>query len=533
MKLSPPMPEVQYLPAIFRRIQNGDIRIPAFQRTFVWNDLQVLQLLESLWRGFPIGSILFWRVDERILKVESSVTSVFPNIDEKYPLSYVLDGVQRLCTLYSCFHYKDNDQENIFNVIFNLDDAQFYHYKDKAQSLPPHYIHLSKIFNPKEFLEAQRLFSQDTSADRLLDIAIKLHSTFQEYLLPTVTITNRSVDEVVDIFSRINSTGTRLDPVDFLRAAIWSEQFDLNDALDSISTAAKELGFDISNETIAKVIAICAGKNPTSQSMLELRGSKVAILTASVEKAKDVLSKVFEFLKTECLIFSNDFVPYEGQLLILVKYILETGTSYSMYLDDMRRWFRSVSFNESYRGKPDSYIVHDLKQLEQFIHENGAPLSVKVNIAASDFYQRVFVRNKALSAAVANLFAANRARSIFTGELIPAESFMSDFSARNYGFIVSLRDMQTLVGFTNLNNRALANIVVVTEDEFRELRSISIIDVLKNLVSNNKPDVVKETLDSQMLSYKDIKYLESKQFDEFLELRATEMYSKVTDSINR
>ncbi len=216
MKLLPPKPEVQYLPALFRRIQTGEIRIPAFQREFVGNEQQVLQLLESVYRGFPIGSILFWRVDQPILKVASTEGTVFPNVPEAYPLNYVLDGVQRLTTLYGCFHFKPINQEDTFNVIFNLDDEQFYHYKES--SLPPHSIHLSKIFNPKEFLEAQRSLSTDPNADKLLDIAVKLHSTFQEYMVPTVTITDRPVDEVVDIIpSRINSTGTTLDRVDFLQ----------------------------------------------------------------------------------------------------------------------------------------------------------------------------------------------------------------------------------------------------------------------------------------------------------------------------
>ena len=62
-RLLPPSPEVQYLPAIFRRIQSGDIRIPAFQRDFVWNEAQILELLESVYRGFPIGSALLWKVE--------------------------------------------------------------------------------------------------------------------------------------------------------------------------------------------------------------------------------------------------------------------------------------------------------------------------------------------------------------------------------------------------------------------------------------------------------------------------------------
>jgi hypothetical protein len=522
MKLVPPKPEVQYLPAIFRRIQNGDIRVPAFQREFVWTEQQVLELLESVYRGFPIGSILFWHVDGQILKVASPESTVFPTLPEVYPLSYVLDGVQRLWTLYGCFHCKAIEQESIFNVIFNLDDEQFYHYR--KGSLPTHYIHLSKIFSPKEFLEAQRSLSTDSNADSLLDISVKLYSTFQEYMVPTVTITDRAVDEVVDIFSRINSTGTRLENVDFLRAATWSEEFDLNNALDDISAAAKVEGFEIQDETIVKVFAICAHRNPTPQSMLELRSSNVADLLQAVDLAKQTLTQALRFLKTECLISSYEFVPYEGQLLILVKYAIEAGTSYQKHSNVMRQWFRSVSFNESYRGKPDSYVVRDIKQLEQFLRGDGPPLSSKLNVMPGDFVERVFTRGRALSAAVANLFAANGVRSLFTGEPIPVESFMSSFSPYNYSFLISLQDIQQSYPYSR-TNRLLANIVVVTEQEYRQLKNTSLIKVLKKLTSE-RPDVAPLVLDSQMLSSADIEYIESTRFDKFLQFRAVEIYSK-------
>src|SRR5688572_31152939 len=151
MITSAPAPEVQYLPSIFRRIQTGDIKIPAFQRAFIWTEAQVLELLESIYRGFPIGSVLFWRVNEKVFKIARPDSTSFPETPEEYPLSYVLDGLQRLSTLYGCFHWKANVGLNVFNVVFDLQKEQFLH--PNGDSLPGHYIHLSSIFSPKTFLE--------------------------------------------------------------------------------------------------------------------------------------------------------------------------------------------------------------------------------------------------------------------------------------------------------------------------------------------------------------------------------------------
>ena len=75
-------------------------------------------------------------------------------------------------------------------------------------------------------------------------------------MVPTVTIFERDVEEVVEIFERINSTGTRLDTVDFLRAVTWSEAFDLNDALSVILDSAEDEGFIIPDETAIKIFAM-------------------------------------------------------------------------------------------------------------------------------------------------------------------------------------------------------------------------------------------------------------------------------------
>jgi hypothetical protein len=87
-----PSPEVQYLPALFRRVRNGELRIPAFQRGFVWTEEKILSLLDSVYRGYPIGSLLLWKVSEPILKIETREDIPFPDVDTKFPMSFVLDG---------------------------------------------------------------------------------------------------------------------------------------------------------------------------------------------------------------------------------------------------------------------------------------------------------------------------------------------------------------------------------------------------------------------------------------------------------
>src|SRR5688500_1517982 len=56
-----PQPSVDRIEELARRILRGDILLPKFQREFVWERSQVLSLLDSVARGYPVGSILLWQ----------------------------------------------------------------------------------------------------------------------------------------------------------------------------------------------------------------------------------------------------------------------------------------------------------------------------------------------------------------------------------------------------------------------------------------------------------------------------------------
>ena len=78
-------------------------RVSAFQREYVWTPDQVAFLLDSLFKGFPIGTVFLWKTDER-LKIERKLGRYsLPEPKKDYPVNYVLDGQQRLTSLFSVF----------------------------------------------------------------------------------------------------------------------------------------------------------------------------------------------------------------------------------------------------------------------------------------------------------------------------------------------------------------------------------------------------------------------------------------------
>src|SRR5688572_26513277 len=94
-------PQVLYLHQILDEIRHGLLQIPRFQRPFVWKDEQRLELLSSVLEGTPIGSIMVWRSLVKIECFDRLGPHRLPEAPDRTPRSYLLDGHQRMATLFA------------------------------------------------------------------------------------------------------------------------------------------------------------------------------------------------------------------------------------------------------------------------------------------------------------------------------------------------------------------------------------------------------------------------------------------------
>ena len=94
-------------------ISHGEIKLPEIQRGFIWKPTQVAKLIDSLYRGYPTGSLLFWRTMESPLVRDFALAGTPPQ-PAIQPL-YLLDGQQRLTALSRALG-ADEATEIVFHV---------------------------------------------------------------------------------------------------------------------------------------------------------------------------------------------------------------------------------------------------------------------------------------------------------------------------------------------------------------------------------------------------------------------------------
>ena len=289
---------------LMRRIEDGDIKIPAFQRGYVWNQQQILEILDSIYNDYPIGSILLWNSNERLKSTRNIGGFLIPEKTPEYPVNYVLDGQQRLSSIYAVFcQNREQDPDNqkynlditIFDIFFDFDDDKFV---AKDEVIEGHIcFNMDSLFFTDKFIEEYNKLPEKYRKE-----ATNLNSKFINYEIPIVTISKKSKNDVGVIFERINSTGTKLTPLDLLVAWTWSDDFHLREKIDEILQILELKSF---GDTPDKIVLQCLGaiikKTTTTKVILSLPPEEVK---GRIDHLKSSLEKTVDFLSTELKIKS-------------------------------------------------------------------------------------------------------------------------------------------------------------------------------------------------------------------------------------
>lgn len=231
---------------IIDKITSGEIRIPSFQRGFVWEEDDVAFFMDSLFKGYPIGAVLLWRTKERLLNERNLGHFTLPEPTKDYPVDYVLDGQQRLTSIFSVFQTEleprdDTNWKDIYYLIGNSKNSQELQFVPLVKEDVDYKKHfpIKTLFDSVEYRRATEILGDKEKAE--ID---KLQETFKEIIVPVQLMETDDRSIVAIVFERINRAGVPLESFQLLTAWSWSTDFDLQEKLDELSSELSGCGFD-------------------------------------------------------------------------------------------------------------------------------------------------------------------------------------------------------------------------------------------------------------------------------------------------
>lgn len=440
-------------------IQKGEVKIPQFQRKFVWKEEQALDLLDSVSSNYPVGSVLLWRTSTK-LAVERNIGDFkLPKTDDHSPTDYVLDGQQRITVIYSCLGAPES--ESGFAAGYDLEKEEFIQLLDESTSkvFPMRWLfNTTKLLNFRTGLQAQPMAS---IFQQRLD---ELVEAFTSYRLPVVVLKDLSVQEVCPIFERINSSGTKLSMYDLMVAATWSPRFDLNDLSEKVAAALEAKGFEtIDSSAILKCLASIQFGGMKREQLLALRDVTEPEMQQLVDKTRAALLRAVDFLSTEFKIHSWDFLPYEAVLVVLSYVCSKIPQFDAGQVKRIRQWFWRSAFSERYRVGGEGFVTKDLEQVTQFVVTGGDPKYFGESVSATQIAQTSFRSNNSRSRAFILALAAGKPRNLTNGALVDTAEALSQFNKKQFHHIHPRAYLKRL-GVKSDDN-VLANICMLAASE--------------------------------------------------------------------
>ena len=374
-----PKPSIERIETLARRIFEGDILLPKFQRDFVWKRSQILQLFDSISKNYPIGSILLW-LSKHKLKSESSIADLpFQERAEEYPVNYLLDGQQRLSCICGALYWKPNvgDNDSVWNIAYDLKSKRFVHLTTLDEP-PQHQIRMNKITDNFQFF-AQVAFLEANPDNRHLAVEAKrFFSLFKDYSLACVTLHDMPIENVAPIFERINSTGTKLTIVDLMRAATWSVDFDLVETIDQrVLEKIGEKGFEeIDRKAVLRVLSSASNFSFSTGGIDRLRSLGADQLKSAAEDTVEAFKLATDFLHDQLKIPNAVIVPYVNQVVVLAELFRQRPVLTAVQYVSLKQWFWRTTLSSYFSGWSSAQMDTDLAAITDFASENTVNLEI-------------------------------------------------------------------------------------------------------------------------------------------------------------
>ncbi|SNZ03112.1 hypothetical protein SAMN05421503_0278 [Terribacillus aidingensis] len=429
-----PEPQSTGLSSLLNDIESGRIKIPQFQRQYVWERKAAAQLLDSIAKGFPIGTFILWETQEELRSIRNIGNHNLPETPTGHVAQYILDGQQRITSLYTCFKglkiSRNSKVEDFAQIYVDLEasedeDIVTLNYEEEN---PKRYVAITDLLYGKMSVLV-RQYSEEG-----LDKIDLYKERFKSYQFSLVILKNASLDVATDVFTRLNVGGKTLTLFEVMVAKTYdsSQDFDLSEKFDQL---IEEIGEDfktISSSTILQVISLILKKDCTRKQILRLEKQMFIDTWESVTVA---IKKAIDYFKNYYGIPVSKILPYDA-LIVPFAYFFYYHPDRPLdqkreYLQD---FFWRVSLTERYSSGVETKLGKDIRRIETILNGDLPSYDFEVNISTDRIIdQGWFSISRSFIKAILCLYASKGPRSFADNSRVHIDNaWLQIATSKNY-----------------------------------------------------------------------------------------------------
>jgi len=439
-------------------VGSGTVRLPDIQRPFVWSNTKVRDLIDSMYRGYPVGELMFWANRD-----SQHTRSIGGDSKTQDTMMQVVDGQQRLTSLFAVVKgvpvWRDDYSRELIRISFNPLTERFEVTTPAFERSADWISDITVAFSDpikarREYLsglrEARNIDQVPAGLEDSAERAINRLSQLQAYQFEVVQINSGvSRETVADIFVRINSEGVSLSAADFIltwMSVFWEdgrselENFARNSrftpegisqitgskiawtphnpymALEPGQVLRVVIAFSLHRGRLQDAYNALRGRNPRTREIepaqreRELERLKAGQVHVVRPLNWDEFLKVLERagFRSQDMITSQNTVLYTYALWLIGR------VEFKVPLDELReimaRWFFMSQITGRYTNSPETRIQEDISRLDGLTIEPVSFISVlntQIRSAVpSDWWTATLPDNLFTSSANAPAYAA-------------------------------------------------------------------------------------------------------------------------------
>ncbi len=465
-----PKPDSKKYTDLISEIQKGQIKVPKFQRNFVWSLDKTAKLLDSILKGYPIGTFILWETSEKLNGIKDIGNFELKIAPDGEKVEYVLDGQQRITSLFAAYkgaQVQKNGEKKIthYSEIYvdlekNIEDDEQIITEEKPEGL---YISLHKILNSLEYDdEIEDHFERD-DRKRIRAYA----QTFSTYDFSTIVLRREDIDSAIEVFTRINTGGQKLTLFEIMSAKTYDREqnFDMEDKFQKLLKELSESKYDtISSSVILGILGLILSKNKECK--------RKVILQLDKQKIIDIWDDVISALKDSIDYFRSVYripvsaiLPYDSLLVPFAYFFyFQKEKPKGEQIKFLEEFFWRMSLSFRYSSSTESKLAQDIKRIDEILKGNRPNYDeVKVYLSSpKDLIETGFSAGSSYCKAILCLLAYHEPKDFQdNGKVILDNSWLKVANSKNYHhFFPKAYLKKNNIG----NENSLVNITLVGAD---------------------------------------------------------------------
>jgi hypothetical protein len=466
---------------LHHKLRQRVFAVPKLQREFVWNGTRAAALLDSVYHSMPIGSILVWETKSSGYDLLRQNLNILPPFDTGNRTGwFLIDGQQRLSVLHEAF--EGGERENSSGQAIDFGRLSFILNPDDAENgaEPARFAYRKPIV--RQYTAVQDILATDWRrrlrgyTKPLLKRIGECRRRLLDYKVPVMVVESDDLEEIREVFLRINSQGMKVSAAD--RAFARASTVDLRDMAHALRSGLNPEFNDLDFTMILQGFAFAAGDGELDVGPRALEASinrwerriqtdgKDGPFYQAWKCYRTAVGKAVDYIHQRFGVSHSGLLPSQYMVATLSIFFNEhPAAPNAQQTTEIRKWFWATGVGLRYSGRGyRQNLAADVKFFQRLAGEGNAHFTFKDRVDRLDVVRAEYTQRSSLVNSFFCLLAKQKPCYLANGEPVPESVYASRANRKDRHHIFP-RQLLAGYGFPHRDYNSICNICLIVAEE--------------------------------------------------------------------